>query len=98
MPEPHIASRLINIRTDYIVALALLDHGRPARWRLVAKDGADLPETQASVRPAELTFAPGEIYDVEYTPRSAGRLTLRFGPGPSRFPGPPPTSIAVRVR
>jgi FtsP/CotA-like multicopper oxidase with cupredoxin domain len=90
--------RLINIRTDYMVALALLDDGKPARWRLVAKDGADLPKAQARVRPAELTFAPGEIYDVEYTPRAAGRLTLRFGPGPSRFPGPPPTSVAVRVR
>jgi FtsP/CotA-like multicopper oxidase with cupredoxin domain len=90
--------RLINIRTDYTVTLALLDHGKPARWRLVAKDGADLPATQATVRRAQLTFAPGEIYDVEYTPHAAGRLTLRFGPGPSRFPGPPPTSVAVRVR
>ena len=41
--------RLINIRTDYTVALALLDHGKPARWRLAAKDGADLPATQATV-------------------------------------------------
>jgi FtsP/CotA-like multicopper oxidase with cupredoxin domain len=90
--------RLINIRTDYTVALALLDRGKPARWRVVAKDGADLPATQATVRPAQLTFAPGEIYDVEYTPRAAGRLALRFGPGPSRFPVPPPTNVAVRVR
>jgi FtsP/CotA-like multicopper oxidase with cupredoxin domain len=90
--------RLINIRTDYTVALALLDHGKPARWRVVAKDGADLPATQTTMRPAQLTFAPGEIYDVEYTPRAAGRFALRFGPGPSRFPGPPPTIVAVRVR
>ena len=59
---------------------------------------SDAVARQASVRPAQLTFAPGEIYDVEYTPRAAGRLTLRFGAGPSRFPGPPPTSVAVRVR
>lgn len=71
--------------------------GRSRTLPPAAKDGADLPERQGSVRPAQLTFAPGEIYDVEYTPRSAGRLTLRFGPGPSRFPGPP-TTVAVRVR
>ena len=88
----------IELESFPVVALALLDHGNPARWRVVAKDGADLPATQATVRPAQLTFAPGEIYDVEYTPRAAGRLALRFGPGPSRFPVPPPTSVAVRVR
>ena len=90
--------RLINIRTDYTVPVALLDHGTPATWRLVATDGADLPAEPAAVGPARLTFAPGEIYDVEFTPRNSGRLTLQFGPGQPSLPDQKPTTVAVRVR
>ncbi len=94
--------RVINIRSDYPVALALLDGDRPAEWRHVAKDGADLPATQATVRPAQLIFSPGEIYDFEFTPRAAGELRLRFGLPPGfRLPNiavPQPTMMAVRVR
>jgi FtsP/CotA-like multicopper oxidase with cupredoxin domain len=90
--------RLINIRTDYFASVALLDGETPVEWRLVGKDGADLPPAQAAVRPATLTFAAGEIYDVEFTPRSAGELTLQFG-GPQQGPIPgQATNVAVRVR
>ncbi len=90
--------RLINIRTDYMVALSLLRKGRPVEWRVVAKDGADLPVSQVGSRPAKLTFAAGEIYDVEVTPRKPGSLRLRYelpprGPAPSQ-----PTEVAVQVR
>ncbi|MGH7720077.1 MAG: multicopper oxidase domain-containing protein [Gemmatimonadaceae bacterium] len=94
--------RLINIRSDYSVAMALLDGDRPAEWRHVAKDGADLPAAQAVVRPAHLIFGPGEIYDVEFTPRSGGAFALRFGFPPAfRPPGitvPEPAVVEVRVR
>jgi FtsP/CotA-like multicopper oxidase with cupredoxin domain len=90
--------RLINIRTDYMVALSLTRKGKPAEWRVVAKDGADLPASQATVRPAALTFAAGEIYDVEFTPHEAGALALRFGLPPSPRSSQPPTEVAVRVR
>ncbi|HKG90532.1 MAG TPA: hypothetical protein VKA84_01500, partial [Gemmatimonadaceae bacterium] len=89
--------RLINIRTDYPVALALLDGEEPAQWRPVAKDGADLPASQATARPALLTFAPGEIHDVEFTPRAAGELTLQFGM-PRQGPTPPSQQVRVPVR
>jgi len=89
--------RLINIRTDYNAIVSLLSADAPVEWRVVAKDGADLPPSQATVRPAKLTFAPGEIIDVEFTPRNAGELTLRFGmprqgPIPERL-----TDVVVRV-
>src|SRR4030095_1608569 len=71
--------RLINIRTDYAATVAVLDEGQPAQWRLVAKDGRALPAWQATVRPASLTFAAGEIYDVEFTPQVGQDLTLQFG-------------------
>lgn len=94
--------RLINIRSDYAVALALLDGDQPVEWRHIAKDGADLPAAQRVVTPAELQFGVGEIYDVEFTPRTPGDLRLRFG-YPPRFrplnvPVPEPTVVVVQVR
>jgi FtsP/CotA-like multicopper oxidase with cupredoxin domain len=90
--------RLINIRTDYKVALTLLERGKPASWRVIAKDGASLPAAQVADGAAALTFAAGEIYDVEYTPRAPGRLTLRYQVPPGGPVREPPTEVAVRVR
>ena len=90
--------RLINIRTDYQASIALLNGEQPMQWKLIAKDGAELPASQAVAKPAQLTFAAGEIYDVEFTPQSAGDLTLRFGaPRTGPVPGQA-TNVAVRVR
>jgi FtsP/CotA-like multicopper oxidase with cupredoxin domain len=90
--------RLINIRTDYPASVALLDGAQPLEWRVVAKDGADLPSSQATTRPATLTFAAGEIYDVEFTPTKTGDLTLQFGaPKQGPIPGQT-TNVQVRVR
>jgi len=90
--------RLINIRTDYPATLSILQDEQPVRWRVVAKDGADLPASQATERPATLTFAAGEIYDVELTPTVRGNLTLRFGaPKQGPIPGQA-TDVPVSVR
>ena len=90
--------RLINIRTDMNIAVELREGEAPLTWRVVAKDGAELPPSQVVTRPATLTFAPGEIYDVEFTPRTPGELTFRF-----TEPQLPPavrrtTNVAVHVR
>jgi len=79
--------RLINIRTDYAATVSIFDDGEPAQWRVIAKDGADLPASQATMRAATLTFAAGEIYDVEFTPTTPGSLTLQFG-APKQGPIP----------
>jgi hypothetical protein len=42
----------------------------------VAKDGADLPPSQATARPARLHTGPGETWDVAWTP-AAGRYRLK---------------------
>jgi len=92
--------RLINIRGDEAIQVSLAGGTGPVMWREVAKDGADLPASQAVTRPAALLFAPGEIYDFEFTPAAAGPLTLRFGDPPSPVPGAAPprtTSVAVMV-
>ena len=90
--------RLINIRTDYEATVSIFDDGEPAQWRVIAKDGADLPAAQATVRAATLTFAAGEIYDVEFTPTTPGSLTLQFGaPKQGPIPGQA-TDVPVVVR
>ena len=89
--------RLINIRTDYNAIVSLLAGDTLVEWRALAKDGADLPPSQATVRPAKLTFAPGEIIDVEFMARAAGELTLRFGM-PRQGPTPEQlTDVAMKV-
>ncbi len=70
--------RLVNILTESSLRVALLRGENPVPWRAVAKDGADLPPPQATVRPAGIAFMPGEIYDFEFTPAAAGKLVLEF--------------------
>jgi manganese oxidase len=90
--------RLINIRTDYPASIAFLSGGQPVQWRVVAKDGADLPSSQSTVRPAQLTFAAGEIYDVEFTPQAGSDLVLQFGaPAQGPIPGQE-TKVGVKVK
>ena len=48
------------------------------QWRAIAKDGADLPQAQAVMQEARQIVHPGEIYDFEYRPTSAGILQLEF--------------------
>ncbi|MBC7894401.1 MAG: multicopper oxidase domain-containing protein [Cytophagaceae bacterium] len=89
--------RLINIRTDYTMKVSLLDGAQPTTWRLVAKDGADLPEAQATMRPSQLVLAPGEIYDVEFTPTAPGDLRLEYLTVEPPVPGATAVVVTVRV-
>ena len=72
--------RLVNIgdaRTWFA-----LRHPRPdstlAAWRAVAKDGADLPPSQAVVRAERLLTGPGETADFEVKADEAGDLRLEI--------------------
>jgi hypothetical protein len=104
----HYRFRLLNLAGDLPLFVSV-NSGKPAiTWRAVAKDGMPLPPSQATERPAELLFDPGEIYDFEYTPTAKGELAIRFGlpapppgspPPPPNAPPPPPTvSVPVHVR
>lgn len=92
--------RMINMTGDVNTIVSLLDGDRPVEWRALAKDGAMLPASQATVRKAKLFFAPGEIYDFEFTPSAAGTLALRFAPpdAPPEFGLPKPVVVPVNVR
>ena len=75
--------RLVNIRTELPTTIALLADSTPVTWRVVAKDGASIPPARVRAVPATLHFAPGEIYDVEITPRAGETLTLRWQGDPA---------------
>lgn len=87
--------RLINILTESAAQVALLSRSGPSEWRAIAKDGAELPPALATVRPARLTFLPGEIYDFEFTPPVSRELVLGFGKAP---PVDTWTHVPVHVR
>jgi FtsP/CotA-like multicopper oxidase with cupredoxin domain len=52
--------------------VTLVDGEQPLEWKVVAKDGADLPAHQAKAGPAKLPMSNGETYDVLFTPSKAG--------------------------
>jgi FtsP/CotA-like multicopper oxidase with cupredoxin domain len=68
--------RLININPDWRVIFSLMSDSALARWRPVAKDGADLPRGQRRERPANWFSGPGETADFEFTPAAPGDLRL----------------------
>ncbi|AHG91835.1 multicopper oxidase type 3 [Gemmatirosa kalamazoonensis] len=91
--------RVLNLSDDFPAIVLLNDGDHPTMWRAVAKDGADLPASQATMRPAVMVSDPGEIYDFAFTPQKPGDLTLVFGhidiPGSPKMPKVP---VVVHVR
>lgn len=86
--------RLININVDWRIAFSLATDTGYARWRPVAKDGADLPPHQARLMPAYLLTGPGETNDFEFTPIEPGNLRLNITTQLTGWHVP----VAVRVR
>ena len=68
--------RLIHIAATLPLRFSVLRDTLPVTWRAVAKDGADLPPSQARVRSARQTIGVGEAYDFEFTPEEPGELRL----------------------
>ena len=93
----HYRLRLINIRGDSPLELSLRHGDSLLTWRAVAKDGADLPAGQATTRLARLFFAPGEIYDFDFTAPASGTYTLRFGDPATPGPRALTQDVALRV-
>ena len=69
--------RFINITPhDPLLTVSLLAGSSPVMWRAIAKDGADLPVSQATEREARQTVSVGETYDFGFQSRSAAELRL----------------------
>jgi FtsP/CotA-like multicopper oxidase with cupredoxin domain len=90
--------RMIMIRAEGSAIVKLLDGEEVVKWKLVARDGADLPAHQIKETPARFGFASGQIMDFEFTPTKAGTLRLRSSE-PEIFDNPPPPiEIVVNVK
>jgi FtsP/CotA-like multicopper oxidase with cupredoxin domain len=70
--------RFINISPLESHTVQLLSANAVQEWRPVAKDGADLPPSQATTRRASVAIHPGETYDFEIQRPGAEPLTLRI--------------------
>ena len=70
--------RIIHIQPDWRAHFTLLDHRGILEWRPVAKDGADLPESQRAPVPARLLAGPGETADFEFTPKEPGEVRFEI--------------------
>lgn len=69
--------RFIGITPVVRARITLRAGARTVEWRAIAKDGADLPASAATQRPAELLLFPGETYDFELVaPPGAADLDL----------------------
>jgi len=70
--------RVIDIRAENTTDILLERDGTPVPWRLIAKDGADLPAYQIHEHSSALTTSPGETYDLEVPPQTPGIMTLKY--------------------
>lgn len=90
--------RFISIASHDTKAVRLLADSGLVRWRPIGKDGAALPEHQATMQPARLLMGTGETWDVEFTPAALQELTLEIvSSGRVALP-PVRTLVLVRVR
>lgn len=64
------------LRVFPLILIAILVASYSYAWQSIAKDGADLPAIQATVKPAKQVISVGETYDFEYSPTSIGDLRL----------------------
>jgi manganese oxidase len=69
--------RLINISTNNQgMQVSLRTPSGLVDWRVIAKDGADLPSNAVRMSKAQLTIAVGETYDVEFSTATPQDLLL----------------------
>lgn len=68
--------RFVNIGMAVRLRFALLADSSLVSWQPVAKDGADLPQTQAREGPAAVALSVGETADVVFLPPAKGEYRL----------------------
>ena len=68
----------MNIQPEWRATFELVRDSLPVAWRPVAKDGFELPTSQAVSGPSRRALWPGETFDAEFAPTAAGRFRLRM--------------------
>jgi len=87
--------RFINVHTSRpSMRMRLLEGQSLGRWRVIAKDGMDLPAEQLRDASSEIQMGNGETYDVEFVPSTAGDLRVSITAGN----GVVLNSMPIRVR
>jgi hypothetical protein len=90
---------VIDIAANDAHAVALRGpDGALAAWRLLARDGRDVPPDEAAERPARENMAAGTTRDFAFTPAATGRYELAVLRFLSGTPPGRPTVVPVRVR
>lgn len=64
--------RVLSVHPDWRITFTLRNDSTVARWRAIAKDGADMPPAQATERLAVTEMGPGETADFEFRASAAG--------------------------
>jgi len=73
--------RFINIcddEGDLRVRLTSINSETPLKWKVIAKDGMNLPAAQLKMAPGEIAITVGETYDVEFQAESTGLARLEI--------------------
>jgi FtsP/CotA-like multicopper oxidase with cupredoxin domain len=74
--------RLVNIHTARPSMIArMMRDTTVLAWRAIAKDGMDLPNDLATVRPASQQSGNGEVYDFEFVPTELGDIKFTVWTG-----------------
>lgn len=79
-----IRLRFVQIAVAFSMNYQLWRDSSVTEWRAIAKDGYDLPPSQATVRPARQRMGLGETFDAMFTPRERGRYEFRVMRGQLR--------------
>jgi FtsP/CotA-like multicopper oxidase with cupredoxin domain len=68
--------RIVSIHADEILHFRFGTEEAVARWKPLARDGADLPFALRGAKPAVMEMGPGETADFTYVPTQPGRMAL----------------------
>ncbi|MES2525201.1 MAG: multicopper oxidase domain-containing protein [Gemmatimonadota bacterium] len=68
--------RIVSIHADELLNFRFGTETEAARWKPLARDGADLPAALRQVKSAVMRMGPGETADFTYVPTRAGRMML----------------------
>ncbi|HJR33662.1 MAG TPA: multicopper oxidase domain-containing protein [Gemmatimonadales bacterium] len=68
--------RLVSIHADEVLHFRFGTEIQAARWKPLARDGADLPAGLRAATPAVMTMGPGETADFTYVPVRPGSMML----------------------
>lgn len=90
--------RIVTISTDESFVTTLRAPEGPATWRLLARDGHEVPSARAVVVPARYVGEPGHTRDVEFIPSVAGDYTLTSVRTIGGQTTGPSTIVPIRVR